>query len=64
MMTAHAGHDNKGSKPGWHLGRVEVTHLPTGRLYYFLCHRWMDSQQGDAKIVLVLQVQFSAQSPA
>ena len=60
-MAFHAGHDNKGSKSGWHLDRVEVTHMPSGRLYHFPCHRWLDTQQDDAKIVRVLQVHPSAQ---
>ena len=58
-MALYAGHDNKGSKPGWHLDRVEVTHLPTSRLYYFPCHRWLDTQQDDARTVRTLQVQTS-----
>ena len=50
-----AGHDNKGAKPGWHLDLVEVTHLPSGRLYYFPCGRWLDSAQG-GKIERTLKV--------
>ena len=35
---------------------VEVTHLPTGRLYYFPCDRWLDRQQDDGHIVRLLKV--------
>ena len=50
------GHDNKGDKPGWHLHLVEVTHLPTSRLYYFPCGRWLDKQQDDGLILRTLKV--------
>jgi len=51
-----AGHDNKGQKPGWHLDLVEVTHLPSGRLYFFPCARWLDLAQDDGKTVRILKV--------
>lgn len=53
---AAVGHDNKGQKPGWHLDLVEVTHLPSGRLYFFACARWLDLAQDDGKAVRVLKV--------
>jgi len=51
-----AGHDNKGQKPGWHLDLVQVTHLPSGRLYFFPCARWLDIAQDDSKTVRILKV--------
>ncbi|DBB10366.1 TPA: hypothetical protein ACH3X3_001925 [Trebouxia sp. C0006] len=52
-------HDNKGQKPGWHLDLVEVTHLPSSRLYFFPCARWLDCAQDDGKTVRVLKAQDS-----
>ena len=51
-----AGHDNKGQQPGWHLDLVEVTHLPSTRLYFFPCARWLDLGQDDGKTVRILTV--------
>ena len=56
VYIAAAGHDNKGQKPGWHLDLVEVTHLPSSRLYFFPCARWLDCAQDDGKTVHVLKV--------
>lgn len=56
VYIAAAGHDNKGQKPGWHLDLVEVTHLPSGKLYFFPCAHWLDLAQDDGKIVRVLKV--------
>ena len=55
-----AGHDNMGQKPGWHLDLVQVTHLPSGRLYFFPCARWLDRAQDDGKIVRILKVRVPA----
>ncbi|DBA69854.1 TPA: hypothetical protein ACH3X2_012566 [Trebouxia sp. C0005] len=59
LQSLTIGHDNKGQKPGWHLDLVEVTHLPSGRLYFFACARWLDLAQDDGKAVRVLKAQDS-----
>ena len=56
LRTVYTGHDDKGEHPAWHLDLVEVTHLPSGVVYYFPCRRWFDSSQDDKLIMRTLEV--------
>jgi polycystin 1L1 len=43
-------HNNFGPTPGWYLSRVTVRNLNTGRVYYFLCEKWLAVEEGDGKV--------------
>ena len=54
-------HDNSGRRqPGWHLDRVLVQDLATGKQYPFLCQRWLAWDRGDGKTQVVLQTNAAA----
>lgn len=42
----------KGMFSAWHLARVEVTHLESGREYVFLCNEWLDKEHGLERTLL------------
>ena len=54
-------HDNSGRRqPGWHLYRVLVQDLATGKQYPFLYQRWLAWDRGDGKTQVVLQTNAAA----
>lgn len=44
-------HDNKGSASGWHLDRIEIENIDTKERYYFICNRWLATDEDDNQIV-------------
>eukprot|EP01137_Pigoraptor_chileana_P036059 Opistho-2@31027 len=56
LHTITIGHDNSGFQPGWFLEKVVVEHMPTGRVYEFMCRRWFALDEDDGQIVRELKV--------
>ncbi|CAF2908011.1 unnamed protein product [Rotaria sp. Silwood2] len=43
-------HDNKGLASAWYLDRIEIVDPETGLRYYFICEKWLASDEGDKMI--------------
>ena len=51
LRALRVGTDGGGLFPAWHLGAVEVVHLPTGSVTRFACHAFVDKRCGWARVL-------------
>ena len=48
------GHDDSGFGSAWHLAKVEVKEVKTGKTLLFPCNRWLSKSDDDKKIERIL----------
>jgi hypothetical protein len=51
------GTDGSGLFAGWHVRRVEVTHVPSGQRWLFECHGWIDGKCGWQRVLPAVALQ-------
>ncbi|XP_030849367.1 lipoxygenase homology domain-containing protein 1 [Strongylocentrotus purpuratus] len=44
-------HDNGGRGPGWHLEKIVMENVATGKTYMFPCQRWLARDEDDGEII-------------
>ena len=54
LKSINIGHDNSGFGSGWFLEKATVRNTITGAEYYFLCGRWLATDEDDGAINRVL----------
>ncbi|KAM3928088.1 oxygen-regulated protein 1 [Leptodactylus fuscus] len=64
LQTVIIGHDGLESGNGWYLEKVIVHDKEKDKEYTFLCHRWLDKEEEDGKIVRKLSVTEETDFPA
>lgn len=44
-------HDNKGLGAAWHVDKVELKEIKTGKMYTFMFQKWLSLSEGDKSLV-------------
>jgi hypothetical protein len=57
LHQLRVGTDGSGLFAGWHLRRVEVTHVHTGHRWLFECHGWLDKRNNYQRLLPAVVLQ-------
>eukprot|EP01118_Nematostelium_gracile_P009375 TRINITY_DN3151_c0_g1_i3.p1 TRINITY_DN3151_c0_g1~~TRINITY_DN3151_c0_g1_i3.p1 ORF type:complete len:513 (-),score=190.16 TRINITY_DN3151_c0_g1_i3:51-1589(-) len=57
LTKIRIGHDGKGFGAGWFLAKVVVHSYNLGQKFYFICNRWLASDEDDKQIVREIPAQ-------
>ena len=51
LQKIDIGHDNSGFAAGWFLDKVGIQDLSSNQIYYFVCGRWLATNEEDGAII-------------
>ena len=57
------GHNDRGLGSAWHLDRVELMQVSSGKRFVFIANRWLDKKQAPYETHCTLYPEGSAMAP-